>query len=334
MNIGAKYSFKHFLIWTRHRIYTLAIIATIPVLLYQLLDFHWIAIPWVTIALIGTAAAFIAGFKNTQSYNRMWEARTIWGGIVNSSRAWGIIVRDFIRDNDKTEEKKLHQELVYRHIAWLTALRFQLRETKSWENTKTKKYNIEYLAHYKVDEWESQLDKSMENLLSAQDLAYVMSKKNRATQLIALQSKQLRSLNESGQLETLRYVEMENLLKEMYEHQGRSERIKNFPYPRQFASINIYFILLLVILLPFGMLNEFAKLGQYGVWLTIPFTVIVGWVFTSLEQVGESTENPFEGGANDIPITSMSRTIEIDLREMLDEENIPAPIAASNNILM
>lgn len=334
MNTGARYSLKHFILWTRHTIYWLAIMAAVPVLLYEFANWHWIAIPWVTIALIGTAAAFIAGFKNTQSYNRTWEARTIWGGIVNSSRAWGMIVKDFVRHSDATEEKKLHRELVYRHIAWLTALRFQLRESRSWENVKTKKYNREYLAYYTVDEWVNQLDKSMEHLLPAGELAYVMSKKNRATQLIALQSKQLRALNENGQLETLRYVEMENLLKEMYDHQGRSERIKNYPYPRQFASINIFFILLLVVLLPFGLLNEFAKLGQYGIWLTIPFTVIVGWVFTSLEQVGESTENPFEGSANDIPITSMSRTIEIDLREMLDEENIPAPIVASNNILM
>lgn len=334
MNTGSHYSLKHFIIWTRHKIYRLAIMATIPVLLYELAGWHWIGIPWVTIALIGTAAAFIAGFKNTQSYNRMWEARTIWGGIVNSSRTWGMMVKDFVRHNDATEEKKLHRELVYRHIAWLTALRFQLRETRSWENVKTKNYNREYLAYYKVDEWENQLDTSMQNLLTPDELAYVMSKKNRATQLTALQSKQLRRLNEAGQLDTLRYVEMEHLLKEMYDHQGRSERIKNYPYPRQFASINIFFILLLVILLPFGLLNEFSKMGQYGVWLTIPFTVIVGWVFASLEQVGESTENPFEGGANDIPITSMSRTIEIDLREMLDEETIPAPIGASNNILL
>ena len=87
-------------------------------------------------------------------------------------------------------------------------------------------------------------------------------------------------------------------------------------------------------MLPFGILNEFQKLGDDFVWLTIPFSVIVSWVFTSMEKVGESTENPFEGSANDVPITAMSRTIEIDLRDMLDEENLPAPIAAENKILM
>jgi putative membrane protein len=87
-------------------------------------------------------------------------------------------------------------------------------------------------------------------------------------------------------------------------------------------------------MLPFGMLNEFQKLGEHFVWLTIPFTVIVSWVFTSMEKVGEATENPFEGGANDIPMAALCRTIEIDLRDMLDESPLPDPITPSNNILM
>ncbi|HSF55541.1 MAG TPA: bestrophin family ion channel, partial [Algoriphagus sp.] len=77
-----------------------------------------------------------------------------------------------------------------------------------------------------------------------------------------------------------------------------------------------------------------SKLGAEVVWLTVPFSVIVGWVFLVLEQIGESTENPFEGGPNDVPISSMSRAIEIDLRDMLNEENLPQPILPVNEILM
>jgi putative membrane protein len=127
---------------------------------------------------------------------------------------------------------------------------------------------------------------------------------------------------------------MENLLANLYEQQGKCERIKNFPYPRQFSSINLYFVWLLVILLPFGMLNEFKKMGDDFVWLNIPFSVIVSWMFVSMERVGEATANPFEGGANDVPISTMSRTIEIDLRDMLNEENLPAPLPSSHNIQM
>ncbi|MCF0056271.1 bestrophin family protein [Dyadobacter sp. CY356] len=333
MNIGSHYRLKTFVLWTRRTIYWLLIWAIIPTVLFKFAGFTWLTIPWVPIALIGTATSFIAGFKNTQTYNRLWEARQIWGGIVNSSRTLGIMTQGYIRTGDDAQ-KGIHQQIIYRHMAWLTALRFQLRESKSWENIKTKKYNIEFLTNYTVEEWEKNLADELKPFLSEQEAGYILGTKNRATQIIALQSEHLKKLNEDGILDTLCYVELENILKDLYDHQGKSERIKNFPYPRQFASINLFFIRLLVILLPFGLLNEFAKLGEYGIWLNIPFSMIVSWVFTSLEQVGESTENPFEGGPNDVPITSMCRTIEIDLREMLGQKHLPPPITATNEILM
>lgn len=332
MNISSHYKLGTFLFWTRKSIYWLLLIGAVPTVLYQVLGWKWIAIPWVPVALIGTAASFIAGFKNTQTYNRTWEARQIWGAIINSSRAWGIMVRDFVRNEN--DPGLIHKQLIYRHFAWLTALRFQMRDPRSWEHIQTKGYNVEFKKYYKVPEWESDLAQELQPFLTQEEYNSVLKTKNRAAQIIALQSAQLKSLNQTGYLEMFPYMQMVNLLKELYEHQGKSERIKNFPYPRQFASINLFFIRLLVLLLPFGMLNEFAKLGDQGAWFTIPFSVMVGWVFTSLEQVGESTENPFEGGANDIPITSMCRTIEIDLREILGETDLPAAIVAENNILM
>lgn len=328
MHIGNHYKLKEFLLWTRRDIYVLIILATIPTVLYQLLDLKWIAIPWVPVALIGTAAAFIVGFKNTQTYNRLWEARQIWGAIVNTSRTWGIMSKDFVKA-DKSET----EQLIYRHCAWLTALRFQLRKPQSWENSQ-KKHNIEYRNYYSVPEWEENLDEVLKKYLPIEEHLYVISKKNKATQLIAMQSKHLKSLRTQGKIEHYEYVEMESRLADLYEHQGKCERIKNFPYPRQFASINLFFVWLLVLMLPFGMLNEFQKLGEQFVWLTIPFTVIVSWVFTSMEKVGEATENPFEGGANDIPMAALCRTIEIDLRDLLDESKLPEPITATNNILM
>ena len=141
-------------------------------------------------------------------------------------------------------------------------------------------------------------------------------------------------LSDDGKIENFRYIELTKRLADLYDHQGKCERIKNFPYPRQFASINLFFIWLFVIMLPFGMLNEFQKIGENYIWLTIPFTIIVGWVFTSMEKVGESTENPFEGNPNDVPITAMSRTIEIDLKDMLDQTDLPKPLTPVNNILM
>lgn len=309
-------------------------ISALPTVLFCFAGWKWLAVPWVPVALVGTAAAFIAGFRNTQTYNRLWEARQIWGAIVNSSRTWGIMVKDFVRSPDKAEEKELHRQLVYRHLAWLTALRFQLRESRSWEHVRTKSYNREYLKYYKVPEWESDLGEELKNFLNDSERGIILGKKNRAAQIIALQSTQIRALNEKGGIADLNYVAMVQLLKDLYDQQGKSERIKNFPYPRQFASISIYFVYVLTFLLPLGFLNEFSKLGEPFIWLTIPFSVLVGWVFLVLEQIGENTENPFEGNANDVPVTSMSRAIEIDLKDMLGEENLPAPLTPVHHILM
>lgn len=328
MHTGSNYKFIEFLIWTRRDIYVLFLLAVIPTVLFQVFDIKWIAIPWMPVALVGTAAAFTVGFKNTQTYNRLWEARQIWGSIINTSRTWGIMSKDFVKaDNPAIKQ------LIYRHCAWLTALRFQLRKPQSWENT-DKPHFKEYRNYFQIPEWEGNLEEELKTYLSQEELVYVLNKKNRATQLIALQSKHLKALRTAGSIEHYEYVEMERRLADLYDHQGRCERIKNFPYPRQFASINLFLVRLLVLLMPFGMLNEFQKLGEGFAWLTLPFSVIVSWVFTSMEKVGEATENPFEGGANDIPMAALSRTIEIDLRDMLDESNLPAPITSINNILM
>ncbi len=328
MHAGSHYNIKEFLLWTRREIYLLLVLATVPVLLYQLLNWKWLAIPWVPIALVGTAAAFIVGFKNTQTYNRLWEARQIWGAILNGSRAWGIMCRDFI-----SADSEEIRSLLYRHCAWLTALRYQLREPKVWENL-TKSYNQEYLKHYKIPERETPLEDELKKYLSAEELKLILSKKNRSVQLIALQSEHLRRLRQAGQIEALEYIELEKRLADFYDQQGKCERIKNFPYPRQFASITLFFVRLFVFLLPFGMLAELQKLGDAYVWLAIPLSTMVSWVFVSMDKVGESSENPFEGSANDVPMTAMSRTIEIDLRELLGESDLPAALQPINNILL
>lgn len=337
MNIGSYYSLKYFIPWTRRNIIIVAILAIVPTILYFSFDLHWIAVPWSMVALMGVASAFITGFRNTQTYNRLWEARQIWGSIVNDSRTWGIMTRDFVTKVEDSgadfDVATIHKRLIYRHIAWLTALRHQLRKPQPWENQNNSNFK-RFLKNYKVPEWESSLEEDITPYLSSEELTYILTKKNRATQILSLQSIDLKSIKNQGLLEGFPYVNMENMLKEFFTHQGKCERIKNFPYPRQFKSINLYFVWILTCLVPLGLLEPLSKLGTYGIWLTIPYSIIIGWVFTSLEQVGESTENPFEGGANDIPMTSMSRAIEIDLREMLDETDLPPVIEAVNHVLM
>lgn len=325
MHTGKSYKLSEFIIWTRRSLLWLFLMATIPTVLFQLFDLKWLYIPWQVVALLGTATAFIVGFKNVQTYNRTWEARTIWGGAMSASRSWAMMCRDYINDNEKS------RKIILRHLAWLTALRYQLRAERSWESIH-KSYNKEYRKYFSVPEKETTLEEELLKYISKEELESISSKSNKATQLLCLQGTALKSLYEDGSLENFRYMEMHGELREFCNHQGKSERIKNFPYPRQYATMNEFFVKLFCILLPFGLLGEFSKMNM--VWLVIPFSVLISWVYTSLEQVGESTENPFEGNANDVPISQLSRGVEIDIREMLGDTDLPPALQPVNNIVL
>ncbi len=337
MHAGRQYSLVEFLLWTRRDTYAFVVGSTVPTVLYGVFHFSWLALPWVPIALVGTAAAFIVGFRNNATYARVWEARQIYGAIVNTSRTWGMMVRDFVTacpGLDAAAVAEAHRSLVNRHVAWLTALRFQLRQPKPWE-TMSLPHNVEYRrAHFRVAELEGKLEDELAPLLSEAEHAVVVRASNRATRIVAFQGEALAKLRALGSFDPNAHVALERVLADLYDSQGKCERIKNFPYPRQFATINLFFVRIFNFLVPFGLIGELKKVGDAYVWLTIPLGVLIAWVFNGMERVGQSTENPFEGSSNDVPITSMSRTIEIDLREMLGEEHVPPPILAQNDILL
>jgi ion channel-forming bestrophin family protein len=337
MYTGEHYPLPQFLAWTRRHIYWLFGIAVAPTMLYALAGWHWLALPWVPIALIGTTAAFTAGFRNNATYARLWEARQVYGAIGSSSRTWGLMVRSLVRAEGsctETESREAHVRLIHRHIAWLTALRYQLRQPREWESM-TVKANAEYRARFfTVEEQTGDVAAALAPWLSADEHARVLATGNRAAFLLVLHGEDISLLRRRGALEANAHVAFEQLLLSLVGSQGSCERIKNFPYPRQFASISLFFIRLFAYLLPFGLLGEFARLGPAGVWLTIPFGMIVGWVFIALDAVGQASENPFEGNANDVPVTALSRAIEIDLRQMLGERDLPPPLTPVNHILM
>ena len=86
-----KYSLRDMILWTRLEIVYFFVIATAVAVLYDVMGLHWLQLPWTPLALIGTAVAFLIGFQNNAAYGRAWEARKIWGGIVNESRTWATI---------------------------------------------------------------------------------------------------------------------------------------------------------------------------------------------------------------------------------------------------
>lgn len=327
-------------VWTRFETLLFIAIITVSVAAYYFFDLAWLKIPWTPLALIGTAVAFVIGFQNNAAYGRIWEARKIWGGIVNTSRTFGMYVQDMVTNEHAQQPlsdaqlKDIVKTLTYRHIAWMTALRHAMRASRPWETTASSKTNSEWGIY--PPERDSDVISDIKDYISAEDLAYVQSKNNKQTALLYLQSHHLKQLKEQGVIWEFSFLELEGVLEELFTLQGKSERIKNFPYPRHFATLNHFFMWMFVLLLPLALVPQFAEIGQeiaashaligkLFVWFSIPFYVIVAWIFHTMERIGRTGENPFEGTANDVPISTIARGIEIDLRQNLGEADDTIP---------
>lgn len=322
------YPFWRAVLWSRKYILLFFIIDAIPVGIFYIYHIEWLLIPWQPISVIGIAVSFYLGFKNNSSYDRLWEGRKIWGGIVNSSRTITVMIRDFItnenvKDLISAEElKKTHKAMVYRHIAWIKALTYQLREKREWEHHK-KKSHEKLRKNAGINSDDDHFIK-LKKYLSPTEYDYILQKGNKASHILSLQSKSMLDLKKKGLIENFRHIKLMDLVEELYGLQGKSERIKNFPFPRQYASVNQFFVWIFILLVPFGMLTIFHQLPHtYSVFFVIPFSVLISWVFIMMELVGEYSENPFEGLFNDVPITTIATDIEIDILQMIEEKDLP-----------
>ena len=341
------------IIWTRRELRFFFISALLVTILFEVVGLRFLQVPWAALALIGTAVAFLIGFQSNAVYGRLWEARKIWGAIVNDSRMLGIMIKDMITNEhakdpatnaELTEIKKI---IVFRHIAWLTSLRHAMRQIKPWETFRSNKKNQQFVNVLHIPELQSSLEDDLRKHLSDEEYNEVLSKNNKAQAVMTLQSNHLRQLKERGLIWEFSFLELEARISALISSQGKSERIKNFPYPRQYATLGYDLVNTFILLLPFGIVPAFANLGKtfadaypliapYFVWLGVPFTAMIAWVFNTMQRIGTVGENPFEGSANDVPISTISRGIEIDLLETIgvDKADIPGPVPADFDVQM
>lgn len=335
MHIGKSYRLGEFLVWTRRNTYILFFFGLFAVVIHEIWGLKWLNVPWPVVALLGTATAFTVGFKNAQTYNRASEGQRLWTDILALSRFWGTICIDFLNNPGQSKE------LIYRHLAWLTALRYYLREDRVWESNE-KSHNKEYQRFFHIPERMQPVETELKGLLSEDELELVLGSRNRIGKILALQSKAIKSLNANGEVVAPQYAALQQMLKDLHGLQAKCEQLKDSPYPRQYAVINHIFVWTFCFMLPFGIVHDFDLLNEvvdpplrgYMAWVTIPFSMLISWMYISLEQVGESTENPFEGSANDVPISQMSQQLNIELREMLGESNLPDDLPPHNNIVL
>jgi len=330
MYVGRSYKVVDFALWSRGSVIYMVVVSALAVAAYRLPGIAGFSVPWSVVLVLGTTVSLVAGFKNSQVFTRSSEALQAFAQITASSRLWSNFCRDF---NDVPTAR----QLIYRHLAWLTALRFALRRPMPWESM-GRAANVEFRRRYKIQEDAGSIADELRPLLGEQANDVVKSP-HPAIILLEMQSVQVNALFKEAKIPPQVYVELVKLIRDFHDQQARCDRIKNNPYPRQYAIVSSLFVMIFCTLLPFGVVPVFADMGKLGgalgpiaIWLTIPFSTLLGWAYMSLDQVGESSANPFEGNANDVPISQICRDIEIELRTGLGEVDLPKPLLPVNDI--
>ena len=278
--------------------YDLAVVAA-----YKLLHWRWVASPHIPLALFGSAIGIIVAFRNQSSYARWWEARALWGSIVNNSRSWGrqVVTVMLPRHADDMENLEAMQRwLVYHQIAYVHALRQHLRGLEPWDDLKP--------------------------LLEESELETLRGEKNVPFAIQVRMGSMLRNCQAQGWIDIAHWRAMDNSLDDLIDAQGGAERIKNTPLPRQYDHFPQLFVEIYCTMLPLGLVTNLGWLTPFG-------STLVGFIFLALDRIGRDLEDPFENAIFDIPMTAITRTIDINLRQLLGERSIPLQISATKDVL-
>ena len=242
-------------------------------------------------AFLGTAIALLLSFKLSQSYDRWWEARKIWGSIVNDSRTLVMQLHSFTNKENRT----VTDRMAYRQIAWCYSLSQNLRNENASEN--------------------------INEFIGQQELNAISNQNNTPLALLANQSQDLAILHNDALVNDFQQIQIDNTLVQLCASMGKAERIKNTPFPKPYRLTLHLFIFIFLITLSVS-LTEMPSLAE------IPFLIFISIPFFLMEKIAFNIQDPFENKPMDIPMTSISRTIEINIKELLGDKNSPKPIAS------
>jgi putative membrane protein len=339
MHLGRKYKLSEYVVWMRRETYLLAGWAALATIVLQILPSQFLSIPAPLLAVVGTAVAIVLAFKNQQCHARIAEALSLWGQISSASTILANKLSTALAHLDAERTAPTLRDVFYRHFAWLTAMRFFLREPKAWENT-FEPGNAKYLAALPTPESQSALkDEIVKYLPDAEAQTIAGYRGDRESLILRGQYRAIGELKRGAMVDENTFVALLATIDDLVRLQGAVKRIKSYPYARNYYSIALILVVAFVAIVPFGLFPYARDLGKasgsefWTAWLNVPFSVFVGWIFVTLEKVGENSSNPFEGGPNDVPISFLSRRIEIEMRRMLGEQTDLKPIEAKYNIL-
>ena len=263
-----------------------------------------VALPFSIAATLGGALAIFIGFRNNSAYGRWWEARTLWGGIVNSTRVLARLIITFTDSHahqpnyDRARSEAFKREMVFKVIAWSHALRLHLRGQSDWSPVMA--------------------------LMPAEERATVDAVANKPNIVMQLIGQRIYRAMADGTLGGFDSFQMEGQLLALANYQGGCERIKNTPLLRQYHFFTRLFLQVFIVLLPFCLVADLERMG-IG-WVVVPVALLISFVFAIIGKVGEVNEDPFEGRVTDVPLNALCNTIERDLRELLGDTDVPAKL--------
>lgn len=262
------------------------------------------------LGLLTTALSIFLVFRVNEAYARWWEARILWGGVVNSSRTFARQATTLLRqyradaDVDEGEVRQWKRELVYRHLAYVNALRMSLRREDDWQ--------------------------TLSPFLTEGELAELVSQANKPAQLLQTQGRRLAELIEAGALNDFGHLMIDGTLTELYNLQGGCERIKNTAFPDRVAFFTKLIAWGMAVMIPVCVMESDNRFDLLDFFI-VPTMMLV---FVVTERLGADLKNPFERRPNDTPMSALCRTIEIDLRQQLGEVDVPDPLQPQHGILM
>jgi putative membrane protein len=250
-----------------------------------------ISIPLAVPAVLGTVISLLLGFRSNQAYDRWWEARQVWGAIVNDSRSLARQVLNFTES--QYEEDEVHQwrkRMLRRQIAWCYSLGQSLRRMNP----------INGLDKY----------------LSRRELEVLTRFSNVPMALLDQHGKDLRRALEEGYINRYQQMEIDKTLTRLCDAMGKCERIKNTVFPSTYSLYIHFSLLLFIAMLPFGVIDYFG-------FLEVPLVVAISASFLLIEKMAIHLQDPFENKPTDTPMTAIAGTIERDLKQLMHDQDLP-----------
>lgn len=286
--------------WPRILMVTIsAMIVTYVELYYNIQAYTLTTTPFL---LTGVALGIFLGFRNNASYDKFWEGRKLWGALVNTSRNLARQTCFLIKspqDNDAVGQ--FREIFIKRVIAHTHALRCHLRMEDPTEEIK--------------------------KFLAPEDLAQVLKSSHRPLAILQQLGRDLAIARERQWLNKFNHPVMDAQLSELTNILGGCERIKNTPLPFSYSVLTHRIVAAYCFFLPFGLVETTSV-------LTPVVVLLISYAFFELDAIGDEIEDPFGLQPNDLPLAAISRNIEINLLELIDDPDRPAPLKPVDDILM